>query len=87
MKKNCFIHIPDSRGILEDALNSTESIIYLRSMLDNDIEFWSKAFELDTETKEVKNIWTDTSGRIVSRLHHSKAMMNSIILVPVQPIN
>ena len=58
-----------------------KQIIYVRCAFDNEIVFGAKLYELDTETKEVKNIWTDTQEELLRRLcSHLRAMTNSIIL-------
>ena len=56
----------DSKGyICWTAEFNEKQIIYVRCAFDNDIEFGAKLFELDTETKEVKNIWTDTQEELL----------------------
>ena len=56
----------DSKGyICWTAEFNEKQIIYVRCAFDNDIEFGAKLYELDTETKEVKNIWTDTQEELL----------------------
>ena len=43
-----------------------KQIIYVRCAYDNEVVFGAKLYELDTETKEVKNIWTDTQEELLS---------------------
>ncbi|MDE6148889.1 MAG: hypothetical protein K2F81_02180, partial [Ruminococcus sp.] len=43
-----------------------KQIIYVRCAFDDpSITFGAKLFELDTETKEVKNVWTDNSKELL----------------------
>ena len=56
----------DSKGYIGRCIEfNGKQIIYVRCAFDNDIEFGAKLFELDTETKEVKNIWTDTQEELL----------------------
>ena len=56
----------DSKGyICWTAEFNEKQIIYVRCAFDNEVGFGAKLYELDTETKEVKNIWTDTQEELL----------------------
>ena len=57
----------DSKGYIGRCIEfNGKQIIYVRCAYDNEVVFGAKLFELDTETKEVKNIWTDTREELLS---------------------
>ena len=57
----------DSKGYVACNIDfNGKQIIYVRCAFDNEIVFGAKLYELDTETKEVKNIWTDTQEELLS---------------------
>ena len=56
----------DSKGYVACNIEfNGKQIIYVRCAYDNEVGFGAKLFELDTETKEVKNIWTDTQEELL----------------------
>ena len=56
----------DSKGYITRCIEfNGKQIIYVRCAYDNEVGFGAKLFELDTETKEVKNIWTDTQEELL----------------------
>ena len=56
----------DSKGYVACNIDfNGKQIIYVRCAFDNEIVFGAKLYELDTETKEVKNIWTDTQEELL----------------------
>ncbi|MDE6148890.1 MAG: hypothetical protein K2F81_02185 [Ruminococcus sp.] len=56
----------DSEGYIGRCIEfNGKQIIYVRCEFDNEVKFGAKLYELDTETKEVKNIWIDTSEELL----------------------
>ena len=56
----------DSKGYVACNIEfNGKQIIYVRCAYDNEVGFGAKLFELDTETKEVKKIWTDTQEELL----------------------
>ena len=56
----------DSKGYIGRCIEfNGKQIIYVRCAFDNEVGFGAKLYELDTETKEVKNIWTDTQEELL----------------------
>ena len=56
----------DSKGYVACNIEfNGKQIIYVRCAFDNEVGFGAKLYELDTETKEVKNIWTDTQEELL----------------------
>ena len=56
----------DSKGYIARCIKfNGKQIIYVRCAFDNEVGFGAKLYELDTETKEVKNIWTDTQEELL----------------------
>ena len=77
----------DSKGYIGRCIEfNGKQIIYVRCAFDNDIEFGAKLFELDTETKEVKNIWTDTQEELLGDYNTFKGN-NEFYYLSTHPAN